>query len=411
MISVEDHRADILAAVSPLAPHRRPLAECHGLVLAEDVAARLAVPPFDNSAMDGYAVRHSDLHGAGREHPVRLPVAADVPAGIAADSALPAGGAMRIMTGAPVPPGADTVVPVEDTDQPVGAAAAPTEVAVYDQPPLGRHIRRAGEDINIGQPVLARGEMLQAIHISAAASVGWADLAVHPRPRIGVLATGDEIRPPGTPLAPGQIPDSNTALLTGLLIESGAEPVLLPPVGDDPEKFDDVLATRAADLDGLLTSGGVSVGAFDVVKTVLGARPGMLFRNVAMQPGKPQGFGVLDDRLPVFCLPGNPVSVWVSFEVFVRPALRVMAGQAPDPQPVTATAREGWRCPQGRRQYIPVIIDGEGADLEVRPAAAGGSGSHLVASLARAQGLAIVPADVAAVRAGDRVALIDMRRR
>ncbi|HLS50247.1 MAG TPA: gephyrin-like molybdotransferase Glp [Actinomycetaceae bacterium] len=412
MITVEEHRADIDAAVEPLAPRRFALAECHGLVLAEDVTAQLAVPPFDNSAMDGYAVRRADLAGARPESPVRLPVVADVPAGVRAEQELPPGRAMRIMTGAPMPLGADAVVAVEDTDQPLGAAAAPTEVAIFHQPAPARHIRRAGEDIDAGAAVLARGEPLRGIHISAAASVGRGELLAHPRPRIGVLATGDEIRPPGSPLGPGQIPDSNTALLTGLLREAGAEPVTLPAAGDDPQRFEELLAASARDLDGLVTSGGVSVGAFDVVKTTLGEGRGVAFRNVAMQPGKPQGFGLLDGALPVFCLPGNPVSVMVSFEVFVRPALLRMAGRAPDPAPVPAVAAEGWGCPLGRRQYIPVRIDdGPGGPPRVRPASGGGSGSHLVASLAGAQGLAVVAAEVEAVAAGDAVALIDMRSR
>lgn len=412
MIDVEEHLAAVHAAVAPLEPQRLALAAARGLVLAEDVTARLAVPPFDNSAMDGFAVRSADLAGAGPETPVRLPVAADVPAGTDA-AALPPGHTMRIMTGAPMPHGADSVVQVEMTDQPSGAAALPDVVAMHEQPAPGRHVRRGGEDITVGQHVLRAGVRLRAIHLSAAASVGYGQLLVHPRPRVGILATGDELRPAGATLAPGQIPDSNSELMVGLVAETGAQPVRLPPVGDDPARLEAVLAEHLGELDALVTSGGVSVGAFDVVKMALGSREAMTFHNVAMQPGKPQGFGVLEGGVPAFCLPGNPVSVLVSFELFVRPALLIMAGRPADGPPVAARASGAWRCPPGRRQYIPVVIDdaAPGSPPTVRAAAPGGSGSHLVASLAAAQGLAIVAADVDGVQAGDEVRLVDLRRR
>lgn len=407
MITVEEHLATINSTIQVLGPQRVPLSEAHGLVLGADMTARAAVPPFDNSAMDGFAVRHADIAGATQQ-PVRLDVAGDLPAGAGRSAALSEGQALRIMTGGPVPEGADTIVPVEATDQPLGAAEVPAEVTIHDAPDRGRHIRRAGEDVAAGAQILARGTRLGAAQLSSLASVGHGDVLAHRRPRIGVLATGAELREPGSPVGPGQIPDSNTDLLAGLVAEAGCQPVRLPRLGDDVPVLRTTLAKYAPHLDGLITSGGVSVGAFDVVKLALADEPDMTFVNVAMQPGKPQGFGRWG-TLPVFCLPGNPVSVFVSFHVLIHEVLVKMAGRTSRRRWLRGTTATGWRCPPGRRQYMPVTITEQAGTVRLRPAAPGGSGSHLIGSLAACQGLAMIAADVAHVAQGDELPVIDLR--
>ncbi|WP_413451391.1 gephyrin-like molybdotransferase Glp [Georgenia phoenicis] len=403
MISVEEYQERVLGRVEPLAPRPVPVAEAHGLRLAQDVVALLAVPPFDNSAMDGFAVRAADLAGAGEDTPVALPVDGDVPAGTTDPTPVGPGRAVRIMTGAPLPPGADAVVPVELSDQPPGATALPTRVLLRRAPAEGAHVRRRGEDVRPGDVVVTAGTVLAATHLSAAVSAGYGELLVHPRPRVGVLATGDELCAPGTAPGPGRIPDSNSLLVAGLVREAGAQPVPLGSVGDDPDALRAVVEAALPGLDALVTSGGVSVGTKDVVKAALSGE--LDFTTVAMQPGKPQGFGHLAGRVPVFALPGNPVSVMVSFHVHVAPALRRLLGQPARVPLATARAAVGWRCPPGRRQYLPVTVD-DGPVPSVHPASAGGSGSHLVASLAAAQALAVVGEDVDAVAPGDQVGLL-----
>lgn len=405
MITVEEYQQAVLEQVRPLAPQRVAVGAAHGLHLAEDLAATLAVPPFDNSAMDGFAIRAADAAGAGQSAPRRLPVTADLPAGATRVPDLHPGAAARIMTGAPLPPGADAIVPVERTDQPMGATELPASVAIHAAPEPGAHVRRRGEDIEPGDLVLPAGILLGGAQLASAVSAGHGELLVHPRPRVGVLATGDELVAPGTAPGTGQIPDSNSVLLAGLVREAGGEPVLLGAVPDDPARLLDLVTGALPDLDALVTSGGVSVGTRDVVKAAFETQ--LHFTTVAMQPGKPQGFGVLADRVPVFALPGNPVSVLVSFHVHVAPALRRLLGR-PELRPLErATAATGWRCPPGRRQYLPVLVDEAAGPLPgVRPSAAGGSGSHLVASLAAAQALAVVPAEVDTVSAGDEVGLL-----
>ena len=404
MITVEEYQESVLGRVEPLAPRRVPVDRAHGLRLAEDVTAVLAVPPFTNSAMDGFAVRAADVAAV----PVALPVAGDVPAGTTDPVPVPPGGAVRIMTGAPLPAGADAVVPVELTDQPPGAVELPAVVEVRRGVAAGAHVRTAGEDVRPGDTVLTAGTLLGATQLSAAVSAGHGELLVRPRPRVGVLATGDELCPPGTDPGPGRIPDSNSILVAGLLREAGCEPVVLGAVGDDPARLSEVVAAALPGIDALVTSGGVSVGTKDVVKAALADRIG--FTKVAMQPGKPQGFGLLEDRVPVFALPGNPVSVLVSFHVHVAPGLRRLLG-LPARLPLgRARAAVAWRCPAGRRQFVPVLVEDDGVEVpSVRPASAGGSASHLVASLAAAEALAVVAEDVDAVAPGDEVGLLRWR--
>lgn len=401
MIGIDQHRERILSVAHPLPARRMPIDDTLGLVLAEDVTNRWPVPLFDNSAMDGYAVRVEDaVDGA------RLRVVGDVPAGSSEDPPVGRGEAVRIMTGAPVPTDATAIVPVEHTDLGVFLSAEPPEEILVTQAPVpGAHIRRRGEDAAAGSVVVAAGNTIGSWQLSSIASAGRDEVLVHPAPRAAVISTGSELIAPGATPQRGQIPESNSRLLAAALRSAGAEVVHVATVPDDDEALRTELARLDADL--VVLSGGASVGAFDVVKSVLdgsgSARTPVRFESVAMQPGKPQGFGVADDGALLFCLPGNPVSVAVSFEMFVRPAVCALAGHGELSRPVTVLpAGADWRCPPGRAQVLPVVVR-SGA---VFPASAGGSGSHLVASLAQASDLAIIPAETERVQEGDPVTVM-----
>jgi molybdopterin molybdotransferase len=409
--TVAQHRAAALALATPLPAIRVALREVDGHVLAEQLDAPWAMPRWDNSGMDGYAVRAADVSKAD-EQPVELRVLADLAAGSDEQPEVVEGTAARIMTGAPMPPGADAVVPVERTD-----GGTPV-VRILSAPRRGAHVRRAGEDADEGDLVLAAGSLMGPAQIAAAASVGRDELLVHRRPVVAVLSTGSELVVPGAELRRGQIPDSNSYLLAAAVRAAGCTAVHLGSVSDDAIGLRRVLDEHAGTVDAIITSGGVSMGAYDVVKEVLAAEPRMSFVEVAMQPGKPQGLGRLTIGTPVFALPGNPVSALVSFEVFARPALLRLRGlELLDRPEMLGVVMEGWRTPPGRAQYMPVRFDapddgpaGAIAPLRVRPAVAGGSGSHLVAGLARAQGFAVIGAEVEEVKAGDRVRVMRVDR-
>ncbi|MDQ1124699.1 molybdopterin molybdotransferase MoeA [Microbacterium trichothecenolyticum] len=396
LLTVEQHRERILAEVALLPAESVSLAGATGRTLAEPVLAAHDLPGFDNSSMDGFAVRFADVHGADAETPATLRVVADLPAGTADDPALAPGEAARIMTGAAVPADADAIVPFEDTAG--GLADSLGTVQVLRAPiGVGAFIRRRGGDTLTGATVLSPGERLGPLALAAAAAAGVDTLSVHRRPRVAVVSTGSELVAPGTEPGRGQTPDSNATLLAALVGAADADIELVDRVGDDPAGIDAVLA-RATRADVVIFTGGVSAGAYEPVRLALSDR--IAFEKVAMQPGKPQAFGVLDDGRLVFGLPGNPVSVAVSFEVFVRPALLALQGRTViDRRFARLTASESWSTPPGRRQYLPAAIDlVEGT---VRPATAGGSGSHLAASLARAEAFAVVPAEVSTVSVGD----------
>ncbi|RRD51350.1 gephyrin-like molybdotransferase Glp [Arachnia propionica] len=395
MRTVEEHLAHVVGLGSRLEAEPCPIGEGDGRGLAEDLSARVPVPPFDNSAMDGFAVRAADLAPG-----VVLRVVGDIPAGAATLPTVGVGESARIMTGAPMPEGADTVVPVELTDQPPGAAPLPDAVRIVEPVTPGRHVRRRGEDLPAGAVALPKGLRWSPAAASAAASIGYSEVPLIRRPRVAVLATGSELVEAGQELGTGQIPDSNSLLLGGLVRQFGAHVLSAGRVGDDPEEFAHALAAAGrADL--VLTTGGVSVGAFEVVRQV--TQGDLDFVKVSMQPGKPQACGLLhtDDgrQVPMIGLPGNPVSVFVSAWVFVRPLIAVLGGVDAADDIVETVAAQGWSGPPDRCQYIPVAFTPEG----VVPLHRLGSGSHLVASLASAEGLAIVPAGVAEVRPGDRV--------
>jgi len=396
LLTVEEHRARVLDAVTLLPVETVRLAEAAGYTLAAPVHAAHDLPGFDNSSMDGFAVHVADAEGADAENPVTLRVVADLPAGSADDPSFGAGEAVRIMTGAPVPTDADAIVPFEDTAG--GLADSLGTVEVRRAPAAsGAFIRRRGGDTRAGDIVLSAGERLGPFALAAAAAAGVAELKVYRRPRVAVVSTGSELVVPGVVPGRGQTPDSNSTLLASLISGTNADVTVISSLQDDATAIH-ALLDHAADVDMIVFSGGVSAGAYEPVRQALEER--IAFEKVAMQPGKPQAFGALDDGRLVFGLPGNPVSVAVSFEVFVRPALLALQGRTViDRRIARLTASETWTTPPGRRQYLPAAIDLVAGT--VRPATAGGSSSHLAASLARAEAFAIVPAEVSTVSVGD----------
>ncbi|GAA2009286.1 molybdopterin molybdotransferase MoeA [Microbacterium ulmi] len=401
---VEEQLGLVLSRVRLLAAQSLPLSAAGGRTLREPVRARVDIPVFDNSAMDGFAVRFEDVKDAAPDAPVRLRVVADLPAGSPLDPPLGHGDAARIMTGSAVPTAADAIVPFEDTAG--GLADSLGEIAVTSAPAaVGAHVRRRGGDAAVGDVVVAAGIRLGPLQLAAAAAAGVPDVVVAARPRIAVVSTGSELVAPGRTLQRGQIPESNSELLAGLAADAGADVVLRASVADDGGGLARVMARVAAAgspelVDVVVFSGGVSAGAYEVVKNELAGT--MEFAKVAMQPGKPQGFGVTADGVLLFGLPGNPVSAAVSFEVFVRPALLALQGRTHLQRPLLrlpAAAR--WRTPPGRRQYLPAAIDtADPSRWTVSPATAGGSASHLAGGLARADAYAIVPAEVDVVTEG-----------
>ena len=485
-LSVEAYVAEVLAALTPLPAVDTPLFAAHGLVLAQDVTAALPVPPWTNSAMDGYAVRARDTESAVPQAPVILPVAGDVPAGTAPAPLVP-GTAQRIMTGAMLPENADAVVKVEDTDQAPGPHPPPAEVGIRVAARPGLNVRQAGEDVGIGDSVLTAGTLMTATAVASLASVGLSAVRAFPRPRVAVVSTGAELVEPGQELPAGAIPDSNSLLLAGLVAEHGARLASVSRSGDTAESLAIALIEAARGADLIVTSGGVSAGAFDPLvmlaeddedgengENTADGTVRLRLSKVAMQPGKPQGHGVvrIEDggthrQVPIITLPGNPVSVLVSFITVVAPALARLAGRdsVPGPLPgsgvrrphdalsMRARAAAAWRTPPGRRQHIPVrfvqaparasVEDVEGMEdmensapgaaaesteraecaertestgstaspvLWVEPTHRLGSGSHLVASMAAAEALAVVGEEVAEVAVGDEVGLIALNR-
>ncbi|WP_256793551.1 gephyrin-like molybdotransferase Glp [Terrabacter sp. Ter38] len=398
--TVDEHLKAILSTLEPSPTEWTPLTEALGLVVARDVRAKVNLPHFDNSSMDGYAVRSESLASAGGS-PVRLRIVGEVAAGANPTFSVGVGEAARIMTGAPMPEGADAVIAVEDTD---AAATGDVECRVAVTP--GRFIRRQGEDVSSGEIIVSAGEVVGARTIALLAACGHAQVEVHRRPHVVVLSTGAELVEPGKPLQPGQIHDSNSSMLWAAAVGAGASAEIRAAVGDSDEELLAVLDEVVAEADVVITSGGVSMGAYDVVKSALRGE-GIDFVKVAMQPGKPQGYGLLTGpggrQVPLFALPGNPVSSFVSFEVFVRPALRRLMRLTPEKRRLRpATLISGVESFGGRRQFGRAVVSrsAEGTLVAVPVA---GQGSHFVADLSRANALFVVPEDVTELVAGEVV--------
>jgi molybdopterin molybdotransferase len=403
---VEDHLAEILGTITPLTPTELSLGDVYGLVLAEDVSTVGPLPSFDNSGMDGYAVRVADVAGATEENPVTLPVTGEVAAGDTGAYSLQPGTAIKIMTGAMLPHGAEAVVPVEWTD---GGSA---RVSVRARAEHGSAIRLAGEDAKADEVLVTAGTRLRPMHVAVIAAAGRGSVLVRPRPRVVVLSTGNELAEPGTPVVPGRIWDSNSFMLAAAAREAGCLAYRQAILPDHPDEVLPAIEDQLVRADLMITTGGVSMGGeHDVVKAALHQLGTVTFRKVAMQPGMPQGFGTISlpaeaaapapvpgDRVPIFTLPGNPVSAYVSFQVFARPALGAMQGDdGLGLEKVRAELTAPLRSPAGRRSFLRGVLDR--AAGQVTPLT--GQGSHQIATLGKANALVIVPERVVQMSEGD----------
>jgi molybdopterin molybdotransferase len=395
LVSVDEARERVLGRIKPLQPLELPLTEAYGCVLAASVSAERDIPDFASSAMDGFAVRSSEVANATPSAPVELRVVGRAAIGERPQGTVGGGEAFRIATGAPVPAGADTVVPVENTEALGGT------VRILTGTPAGKHVRPSGEDVRAGEILVHGGRRLQAPELALLATAGASHPLVHPRPRVVVLSTGDELVPPTHTPEFGQVRDANAYTLFGALREAGAVPMLAGIVRDDVDSFREAVLSHLVQADAFISSGGVSVGERDVVKAAFFRRGDVEFTKVAMQPGMPQGFGEIEGT-PYFGLPGNPVSVFVSFEVFVRPALLKMKGRRQLFRPeVPARLDEDVTGPAGKTQFARVRVRRGKDGWTATPT--GARGSNLIATVARANGLAIVPPGVETARAGSRV--------
>lgn len=407
MMSVEEARARVLAFFHALEPEDRPILEAQGQVLTEDVAGRFDIPPLDNSAMDGYAVQSSSVSGASRDSPVVLRVTGSVAAGHLPDKRVTPGASVRIMTGAPIPEGADAVVPFEDTDEVERKAAGGpfSDIAVYFEAPPGAHIRPAGQDVKRGERVLEKGVVLRSAEIGVLASLGYDRVAVIRRPLVAILATGDEIVDLDDEPGPAKIFDSNSYSIASAVRDAGGVPRLLGIAGDDIESITSLLQSGLRS-DILVTSAGVSKGDYDIVKDVLARHGKIEFWSVRMRPAKPLAFGILrgpDGReVPHLGLPGNPVSAVVGFEQFGRPAINRMLGKGDLLRPVIeAVLEEPIYNSDGRRVFARAFVTKRAGVYYAR--LTGSQGSNLLTSMARANGLAICPEDVPKKNAGEKV--------
>ncbi len=398
LVPVDAHLAEALAAIRPIEPVALPLAAAEGGVLAADVAASTPLPSFDNSAMDGYAVRAADLAAATGDSPVRLPVRGEIAAGDTGSYQVDEGSCLRIMTGALMPAGADAVVPVEWTD---GGA----EVAAFRRPvAVANALRHRGDDVVRGATLLTARTRVGSVQLALLAAAGQGEVLVRPRPRVAVVSTGNELAEPGTPLVPGRIWESNSFMLAAAARAAGAvaQRRRLP---DDPDAVLSTLEALLPEADLLITSGGVSMGGeHDVVKAALSKLGTVTFRKVAMQPGMPQGFGTLGpDHTPLFTLPGNPVSAYVSFLLFVAPALAKLQDLPAQRQRLlTAALTDPVRSPDGRRSYLRGVLDE--ARETVVPLT--GQSSHQLGALAQANALIIVPEQITRLEAGTGVDVV-----
>ncbi len=415
MLSVEEALEKVLAMFHPLEAERAPVLETLGRVLAEDVIAPGDIPPHANTAMDGYAVQAADLAGAGPESPKRLRVIENLAAGYVAAQRVTPGTAIRIMTGAPMPEGADAVIPFEETHQ-EGTHQDGDSVDCFAAMRAGENVRPAGEDVRAGEHTLARGARIRPQEIGMLAALGYGEVSVIRRPRVAILATGDELVDVDAPLLPGKIRNSNSYSNAAQVLQYGGVPLMLGIARDTEEDLTaKIRAGLAQGADLLLTSGGVSVGDFDVVKTVLAAEGEISFWRVRMKPGKPLAFGYITAEVngaprtvPLLGMPGNPVSSMVSFELFARPAILTMLG-VQDARKPTCEAILDQAIPRkdGRRHYVRVRLerraDGAEGDFRFHAMLTGDQGSGILNSMVQSNALAIIPEDWDHVPAGARV--------
>jgi molybdopterin molybdotransferase len=414
MLSVEEALERILGEFHPLEPERVPILDTLGRVLAEDVYAGEDIPPYANSSMDGYAVQAADTACASRQAPRRLRVIADLAAGYVSEMEVVPGTAIRIMTGAPIPSGADAIVRVEDTQ------AQGEWVDVFVKVPAGLYIRPAGEDVRQGELVLQRGMTIRPPEIGMLATLGHPAVLVYRRPRVAILATGDEVVEIDAPLAPGKIRNANSYSNAAQVLQCGGIPIMLGIARDRVQELTEkIRAGLAQGVDLFLTSGGVSVGDFDVVKDVLAAQGEINFWRVRMKPGKPMAFGRLSLRVstpganmdvlihgispvPVLGLPGNPVSVMVAFEMFVRPAILKMLGMTALARPtVEAVLMDGVKDKDERRHYLRARVEQQ--EGEYRAYLTGEQGSGILSSMVKANALVVIPEEWTCASAGARV--------
>ena len=402
-ITVEEHLRQVLDNIDPLPAYEQPLLESIGLPVCQQISSTMDLPSFDNSGMDGYAVVHTDLDAATREAPVQLPVVGESAAGQGNVLGMSSGTAVKIMTGAPVPSGATAIVPVEWTD---GGGAS---VRITRAPREGQHIRRRGEDVSTGEVLMESGDLLGPRQVGLLASVGMARVPSRPRPRVVIMSTGAELRDPGGRLSHDTIYDSNSFMLAASVRQAGAIAYRVGIVSDDPAEFADALSDQLVRADLVVTSGGVSKGEYDVVKETLSRTGTVWFGEVAMQPGKPQGFGFVgEDRIPIFTLPGNPVSSYVSYQLFVLPAVRRLMGMTPYSRPRVRMRLDGeLRSVRGKEQFVRALVHRATTEAwrdVVSPV--GGHGSHLLGDLSAANALIAVPADAEHVEDGSHVDVI-----
>ena len=412
LLSLDEALARILDGVEPLPAERVAVGDALGRVLATPLDATVTLPPWDNSAMDGFAVRSVDVAAASAGTPVLLRVTGEVAAGHPPTTRVEPGTAVRVLTGGMLPDGADAVVPVEDTDAQQGVAALPDSVAVRRAVRVGQDVRTAGSDLRRGDRLLDPGTTLTPQALAVAAAGGNGSVAVHRRPRVAVLATGDELVAAGQPLGPAQIPDSNSVSVASQALDAGAEVVRLGIAPDDEAAMDRLLARGIAQADVVVATGGVSVGAHDLVKDAFERAGEMQLWRVAIQPGKPLAFAVAKRAdgsiVRLFGLPGNPVSSFVTFELFVRPMLRMLAGHRDRTGREVVQARLTDAAPStpGRRSFVRVTLQRDEDGSGWLAGLAGGQGSHVLSALARADGLAIVPEEDESLPAGSYVDVI-----
>ena len=403
LLSVDQARERILSHFQTVATETLPLAGCSNRVLAQDIVAADDLPPFDNSSMDGFAVRAEDVTGAAVDSPRSLRVVADIPAGSHPTISLASGEAARIMTGAPVPAGADAVIPVEDTnfnDRDAGTPA-PNDVQILKSPKSGWNIRRRGMDIRAGEVVLSKGRVLKPQDLGLLAMLGVPQVVVYRKPRVALFSSGDELLPPEAPLQAGKIRDANSYALAALLEDAGAQVIRLGVARDDRDSVQALLDKAVEqNVDLILSSAGVSVGAFDFVKQVIETHGTMDFWRVNMRPGKPVAFGEYR-KTPFIGLPGNPVSAYVGFEVFVRGALGRLGGSSIAVRSTVRVTCAEQIDSDGRESYLRAHVREENGSLVARLTGHQGSGN--LNSLVQANALLIIPAGVKCVPAGQEV--------